>query len=71
MDKIILYTINCPKCNVLEKKLNAANIEYTKITDENIMIELGIDKLPFPVLKVNDETLLYGDAIKYVNERIN
>lgn len=65
-DTIILYSTGCPKCNVLKKKLNAAGVEYTEVTDVNIMTELGIDTVP--VLKVNDKMLSYMDAVKYINE---
>ena len=63
---IVLYSTGCPKCNVLKKKLNAAGIEYTEVTDTNIMTELGIDAVP--VLKVNDKMLSYINAVKYINE---
>ena len=29
----ILYSTHCPKCNVLEKKLNSKSIQYTIIDD--------------------------------------
>jgi hypothetical protein len=32
--KIVLYTIGCPQCNVLEKKLNNAGVQYEIINDE-------------------------------------
>lgn len=65
-DTIILYSTGCPKCNVLKKKLIAAGVEYTEVTDVNIMTELGIGTVP--VLKVNDKMLSYMDAVKYINE---
>jgi glutaredoxin len=65
MSDIILYSTGCPKCNVLKKKLNAANIEYTEISDISIMEELNIDAVP--VLKVNDKMLSYIEAVNYIN----
>ena len=63
---IILYSTGCPKCNVLKKKLNAASIDYTEVTDINVMTDLGIDSVP--ILKVDDKMLSYVDAVKYINE---
>ena len=28
---IVLYTIDCPKCKVLEKKMNNLNLDFTKV----------------------------------------
>ena len=28
--EVILYSTNCPRCSVLEKKLSSANISYVK-----------------------------------------
>lgn len=32
--KIVLYTIDCPACLVLEKKLIQANLEFDVVRDE-------------------------------------
>lgn len=47
----ILYSTGCPQCNVLKEKLQAANIEYTIISDAEVMASMGIDKVP--VLEVD------------------
>lgn len=64
-DKLILYTTHCPKCKILEKKLNEKHIPYLEVTNEEFMINMGINKVP--VLSVNDTMLGYSDAVKYVN----
>ena len=64
---IKMYTIECPKCMVLEKKLIAKGIEFTKIMDTKIFSELGIDL--FPMLEVNGELLDFSNAIKWINEK--
>ena len=47
MDKnVILYSTGCPKCQVLTKKLNAAGISYSVITDIDEMVALGIKSAP-------------------------
>ena len=40
--KITLYTTHCPRCMVLEKKLNAKNIDYVENTNVDLMIDKGI-----------------------------
>ena len=65
MDNIILYTTHCPKCIVLEKKLKAKNIQYTTITDVNIMEAKNI--MFAPVLEVNGEMLNFVNANEYIN----
>ena len=44
---IIMYTTHCPQCKVLEKMLNDKKIEYTQITDINIMKSKGIQSVPY------------------------
>lgn len=65
--KIILYSTGCPKCKILESKLNAKNIQYDKNTDTDEMMKLGFRTVP--KLKVDDEILDFGEAIKWVNNR--
>jgi hypothetical protein len=50
---------------VLEKKLIAKGIEFTKVMDTKVFEELGIDL--FPMLEVNGELLDFSNAIKYIN----
>lgn len=62
---IILYTIDCPKCMVLERKLTAKNIKYTVCKDVEIMKSKGF--LSAPMLEVNGEVFEYNAAIQWVN----
>lgn len=62
---IKLYTIDCPKCKILEMKLDQKNIEYEKIKDIDVMKDLGI--MTAPVLGVDDKLLMFADAVKYIN----
>ena len=62
-----LYTINCPKCKVLEKKLDEKNISFNICKDTDKMIKLNIQNLP--VLEVNGSLLNFSDAIKWVNNQ--
>ena len=65
---MILYTIGCPKCNILETKLKAKGITFEECRDKKIMQEKGITTLP--VLVLDDGTqLTYLDAVKWVNNK--
>lgn len=66
MDNIILYSTNCPKCKVLEKKLIQKNVQYIKIEDLDILREKGFTFLP--VLEVNSSILNFKEAVDYVNK---
>ena len=67
MDKITLYTTHCPKCTILEKKLTDKNIKFEIVDDLDIMIEKGF--LTAPMLEVNEETLDFGSAVKWINNK--
>ena len=67
VEKPILYTTNCPRCTVLESKLNSKGIEYEMVYDINEMEQLGIQTAP--VLKVAGEMMDFGTANKWVNEQ--
>ena len=64
--KVILYTTHCPKCNVLEKKLKEAAIEFETEDDINKLIEKGF--MSAPILEVDGNNMDFGAAIKWVNE---
>lgn len=66
MASIVLYTIDCPKCKILESKLNSKNISYEVFKDKDKMIEKGLSTMP--VLEVDGQLLDFGKAIKWINE---
>ena len=66
MDSVVLYTIDCPKCKVLETKLNSKNIPYEVFKDKDKMIENGLSTMP--VLEVDGRLLDFGQAVKWINE---
>lgn len=64
---ITLYTTHCPKCKVLESKLNKKNIEHYICEDVNIMQNKNIINLPS--LEIDEKILSFKDAINWVNEQ--
>ena len=63
--EIILYTIHCPACNVLAKKLDAKNIPYQVIDDLAELEARGMRQ--FPILSVDGQHYEFGDAVTFVN----
>lgn len=64
---VVLYTTHCPKCSVLEKKLSAKNINYSEVTDEEIMAKKGFDAVP--ILEVDGITMDFKAANTWINEQ--
>ncbi len=64
--KVILYTTHCPRCNVIEQKLNNKNIEYEQITDVEIIEQKGFKQVP--VLVIDDEIMDFVTANKWIND---
>lgn len=62
-----LYTIGCPKCNVLKEKLDAKSIQYETITNKETMRAKGYDLLP--VLEVDGTALDFAKAARWINEQ--
>ena len=63
--KLVLYTTHCPKCKVIESKLNAKKIEFDIVDDKSTLIEMGI--VSVPVLEADGKKMGFLEANKYVN----
>lgn len=63
----IFYTTHCPKCKVLEQKLQEKKIEYITCEDIDKMLELDIMAAP---AFYTDETGLmdFSAALQWVRE---
>lgn len=66
--KITLYTTHCPMCNVLEKKLQMANLQYETNEDPNEISKLGY--LAAPLLKVDEDVYTFKAATVWLNKLI-
>ena len=69
----ILYTIDCPKCLVLEKKLTEKGIRFTTIKDKELMLQLGFSEMP--MLRIvsgnngNYVDLNFAEAVQWINKQ--
>ena len=69
--EVTLYSTGCPKCNVLKKKLEAANINYTEVTDTDKVSQIcnstGLDSIP--IIAIEDGHILdFNRAIAWVKQ---
>lgn len=62
---IILYTTGCPKCAVLEKKLEQKGVVFEKITDVSEIRAAGVTSVP--TLFADGSKMSFLDAVRYVN----
>lgn len=62
---VVLYSTNCPKCNVLEKKLTQKGIEFEVINDVKAIRKLGY--LTAPLLEVNGNVMDFTKANEWIN----
>lgn len=67
MTEIILYTTHCPRCKVLQSKLDAANISYTINEDIEEMLAYGLKSAP--ALRIGDKILNFTEAVKWVGNQ--
>ncbi len=62
---VTIFTTECPVCKMLESKLDSKNIKYSKVTDTNVMLNLGISSVP--MLKVNEEMMDTKKAMEFIS----
>lgn len=67
--KITLYSTDCPRCKVLEKKLEQKKVDYeiNKNLDEIMSVaeQYGISSAPF--IQVGDAVLAFEPANQFIN----
>jgi hypothetical protein len=66
---IVLYTIDCPNCLILEKKLKAKNIEFLRVSDKETLVAKGFGDSAFPILEVDGVVMSYKTAIQWINNQ--
>lgn len=63
--KIVLFSTGCPKCKVLEKKLQQKNIVYEEVNDVDVMTEKGF--MTVPMLEVDGKVMDFKAASDWIN----
>lgn len=68
---ITVYSTNppCPKCKVLEKKLDEAGIEYEIINDVEKIKAKGYGNCYMPLVEAEGRVMDFSDAVKWVNAK--
>lgn len=64
----VLYSTNCPRCEVLKKKLALANIEFEEENDVSKMQEKGI--MTAPMLEVDGKMMDFSQAIAWARDKM-
>lgn len=69
---MILYSTNCPKCNMLEKRLYQI-CEFDVITDIDEVINAAkkYGMKSAPILVIDDKAYNFEQAMKMINELVN
>ena len=62
---IKLLTTHCPRCTVLQKKLDAKNIDYIEITDVEEIQSYGVDAVP--ALIIDKVIMDFPAAVQWIN----
>ena len=62
--EIIFYSTHCPKCRVLEAKMQKAGLTYTEVDDVDEMMRLGLKSAPY--LNVDGQMLDFAAANKFL-----
>ncbi len=64
---ITFYSTHCPKCKVIETKLNKKGIKYEEIDDLDVMLAKGYKSAP--MLVVDGKDMDFVKANKWLNEQ--
>lgn len=62
---VLLYSTGCPKCKVLEKKLEEKNVKFEKIGDVDLMLAKGF--MEVPMLEVDGKLYDFREGVKWVS----
>jgi glutaredoxin-related protein len=65
--KVTFYSNNCPRCNILQQKLDEKGVIYEKVSDINIMRQKGF--MSAPMFEVDGNIMNYLEAINWVKEQ--
>jgi len=60
-----LYSNDCPKCKILEAKMNEKGVKYEKISDIEEIKKTGFTSVP--LLQNDDKILNFMEAVNLIN----
>ena len=66
---VTLYTTGCPRCKILEAKLDEAGIKYGVVNDVDKMIEMGFKSAP--AMTVDGTVYTFKEAIDWIGANGN
>lgn len=66
--KVVLYTIGCPRCKVLAKKLQLKGIEFEECHSMEEMNKLGITSVP-QIQVDGGELMNFTKANNWINQQ--
>ena len=64
---VILFSTHCPKCRIIEMKLQQKQIPFEVRDDVDEMRQLGFKTAPY--LKVENSLLEFAAAVRWINEQ--
>lgn len=64
---VVLYSTHCPKCKVLEAKLNQKGINYEENNDVELMMQKGFTTVP--KLEVDGVVYDFKEAVEWLKEQ--
>ena len=68
--EIVLYSTNCPKCNVMAKMLQDRSIDFKLETDLDIVTKISEESgiMSAPMLGVDGKIMEFSQALKWIRE---
>ena len=66
---VTLYTTGCPRCKVLEAKLNEAGITFGVVNDPQKIMEMGFTTAP--IMTVDGTVYTFKEAINWIGANGN
>ena len=67
--KVILYSTECPQCNILKEMLQKKNIIFQIENNIEKMKELGFSSLP--MLSIDNKILNFKEAFNFLKNEVN
>ena len=63
----ILYTLDCPRCDILKDRLDEKNIKYEICKDINAIRAKGY--MTAPLLEIDGKIMDFSAAIQWLNSK--